>query len=204
MNCYFFGTFDPVHKGHIEISKQVKEKIGFDKVIFVPSYMPPHKIAKGITSFEHRLNMLKEAIGADCVIDIERKLSIPSYSYKTIQKLIEIDKTQKINFILGFDQFFTIENWKEPQILKELIRFIVIPRKFENGQVMSEKAFDYFKNKGYDFEIVDIDFLNVSSNKIRLNLKNNEDILELTTKEVKDYIERNGLYNTLARKKTFS
>ena len=44
MKCYFFGTFNPIHLGHIEIARQVKEKAGFEQIIFVPSYMPPHKI----------------------------------------------------------------------------------------------------------------------------------------------------------------
>ncbi len=198
MNCYFFGTFDPIHKGHIEISGQVKEKMNFDRVIFVPSYMPPHKLGSGITPFVHRYNMIKNALGAENVTDIEHTLNIPSYSYRTVQKLIEIDKTEKINFIIGYDQFFTLENWKEPQILKELLHFIVIPRKFKNGQTISEKTFEYFKNKGYSFDVIDIDFLDVSSNQVRKYVENKQDISNLTIKEVQNYIETNGLYNTMA------
>ncbi len=64
MNCYFFGTFNPVHKGHVEIAKQVKELLGFDRVIFVPAYMPPHKI-EGTANYIDRLNMAKLAVGVD-------------------------------------------------------------------------------------------------------------------------------------------
>ena len=201
MNCYFFGTFNPIHLGHIEISRRIKEKCGFDKVIFVPAYMPPHKI-EGVVSYVDRLEMAKIAAGADCVSDIELHLQVPSYTYRTAQKLCEIENTSKINFIIGYDQFFKLESWKEPEKIRQLLNFIVIPRHFQNGQTASLKAFEYFKNKGYDFEIVDIGFLDVSSEMIRKHLEQNQDITGLTTQEVKNYIERHQLYKTMAQRKS--
>ena len=201
MDCYFFGTFNPIHLGHIEISRRVKEIKGFDKVIFVPSYMPPHKI-EGLIPYQHRLEMAKLALGSSFVSDIESKLRVPSYTYRTIEHLYD-DNKERINFIIGYDQFFMLENWKEPEILKEKVNFIVIPRKFQNGQVMGDKAFEYFKNKGWSFEILKINFLDVSSSMIRKLLQNGEDITGLTTPEVKNYIENNRLYKTLAKEKSF-
>ena len=197
MNCYFFGTFNPIHKGHIEIARKVKMLGGFDNVIFVPSYIPPHKHDE-LISFSHRIEMVKLAMGNN-VSDIERKLPAPSYTYRTVQKLYEETK-EKVNFIIGYDQFFKIESWKEPDILKEKIRFIVIPRKFTNGQTMGDKAFEYFKNKGFDFKVLNIDFLDVSSNMIRDLVSKGEDIAGLTTPEVKKYIEDNRLYTKLAKR----
>ena len=199
MDCYFFGTFNPIHLGHIEIARRVKELGGFDKVIFVPSYIPPHKI-EGLAAYINRLEMVKLAVGEDCTLDIESKLKVPSYTYRTAEKLYEINNG-KINFIIGYDQFFKLESWKEPDKLKELINFVVIPRKFQNGQVLGNKAFEYFKNKGWTFQILNIDFLDVSSSMIRKLLENNEDITGLTTPEVKNYIERNRLYKNMAQEK---
>ncbi len=202
MKCYFFGTFNPIHKGHVEIARQVKDKLGFESVIFVPSYMPPHKTTSELESFTHRLKMVQLAAGEENTSDIEYRLKVPSYTYRTITKLFEENNNQKINFIIGYDQFFQIENWKEPEILKEKIHFIVIPRKFQNGQVLSLKAFEYLKNKGYDFEILNIDFLDVSSNMIRKYIEENQDITGLVTYEVKNYIENNRLYSKLAYRKS--
>lgn len=198
MKCYFFGTFNPIHKGHIEIARQVREKLGFESVIFVPSYMPPHKKISELESYTHRLKMVQLAIGEENTSDIEYRLKVPSYTYRTIEKLFEENDNKKVNFIIGYDQFFQIENWKEPEILKEKIHFIVIPRKFQNGQVLSSKAFEYLENKGYSFEILNIDFLDVSSNMIRKYIKENQDITGLVTYEVKNYIENNRLYSKLA------
>ena len=199
MECYFFGTFNPIHLGHIEIARKVKELANFNKVIFVPSYMPPHKI-EGLASYVDRLEMTKLAVGAENVSDIERYLKVPSYTYRTIEKLYEENGGQKINFIIGYDQFFKLESWKEPERLREMINFVVIPRKFQNGQVMSERAFEYFRNKGYSFQVLNINFLDVSSSMIRAMVEHNYDITGLTTSELRDYIERNNIYKGMARK----
>ena len=199
MECYFFGTFNPIHLGHVEIARKVKELAGFNRVIFVPSYMPPHKI-EGLASYAHRLEMAKLALGAENVSDIEHKLKVPSYTYRTIEKIYEENGGKKVNFIIGYDQFFKLESWREPEILREKIHFVVIPRKFQNGQVMSERAFDYFKNKGYSFEVLNINFLDVSSSMIRAMVEHNYDITGLTTSKVKEYIERNKLYKRMARR----
>lgn len=200
MNCYFFGTFNPIHKGHLEIAHQVREQLNFEHVIFVPAYMPPHKI-EGTASYLDRLNMTKIAVGEDFVSDIESKLRVPSYTYRTIEKLCEENNTERINFILGYDQFFKIETWKEPEILKEKIHFVVIPRHFMNGQTISPSALDYFKNKGYSFEVLKINFLDISSSMIRKYIENNLDITGLVNPEVKEYIEEHRLYKKLADRK---
>lgn len=190
MECYFFGTFNPIHLGHLEIARRVKELGGFKRVIFVPSYMPPHK-SEGLINFSHRYNMAALALGEENVLDIESKLKAPSYTYRTLEALGK----DKINFIIGYDQFFKLESWKEPEILKQKLRFVVIPRRFQNGQVMGQAAFEYFKKKGYDYTILNIDFLDVSSNMIRNYLKNKLDITGLVPREVKVYIEINRLYS---------
>ncbi len=201
MNCYFFGTFNPIHLGHIEIARRVKEEFGFGKIIFIPSYMPPHKF-NDLASFKDRFCMTQLAAGEENVSDIELKLPAPSYTYRTINHLCEVNKVDKINFLIGYDQFFKIESWREPQILKEKLNFIVYPRKFKNGQTLSEKAFDYLKNKGYGFKIIKMDFLDISSEMIRELVYKNKDITGLTTKEVREYIERNNLYKRLSKEKS--
>ncbi len=202
MKCYFFGSFNPIHLGHVEIARRIKEQFAFDDIIFVPSYIPPHK--HDLENYYHRLKMVELAVGAENTSDIESKLPIPSYTYRTIEKLKEINECDKINFIIGFDQFFKIESWKEPAKLKNDLNFIVIPRKFQNGQTINLRAFDYFKDRNYNFEIADINFLDVSSNMIRKYIASNQDITGLTTKEVKEYIENNRLYRNLAQSKSFS
>ena len=200
MICYFFGTFNPIHLGHIEIARRAKEIKGYEKIIFIPCYMPPHK-SEELENFQNRFEMVKIALGEENVSNIEYKLQVPSYTYRTIEKLYDENNRQKINFIIGYDQFFKIESWKEPEILRQKLNFIVIPRKFSNGQIMGAKAFEYFRNKNYSFEVLNIDFLDISSKMIRDYIKNKQDIAGLTTKEVREYIEKHRLYTPMAERK---
>ena len=187
MECYFFGTFNPPHKGHIELAKKVLDEFNFEKIIFVPSNVPPHK-SEFIEGF-HRFNMLKlieeEKIK---VSDIELKMDIPSYTYKTVEKLLGDNK--KLNFIIGFDAFKNIETWKNPEYLKEKLHFIVLKRRGDKKEEIEK-----LKLKGYDFIIADnIDMVDVSSTEIRKKIQNNENINNLIDGKVKRYIEENGLY----------
>ena len=56
------GTFNPIHIGHLILAEEVREKLGLDKIIFVPAYLPPHKDNSDIAPAQHRMNMVKLAI----------------------------------------------------------------------------------------------------------------------------------------------
>ena len=182
MNCHFFGTFNPVHTGHIKIAKSVKEQFSFERVIFVPTPSPPHKNSD-VASFSNRFEMLKLALGEENVSDIETKIEPPNYTYKTIEKL------GKCAFILGYDQFEKIESWKKPDYLKEMLEFIVIPRRGTK-----EIDFAHLREKGYNFKIVDFEPIDVSSTQIRERVKNGENIDGLVDKKVENYINEQRLY----------
>ena len=189
MKCYFFGTFNPLHNAHLEIAKKIKEQFIFDGVIFLSSYAPPHKIPD--TTPSDRLFMAQLGAGKKNVDDIEYFLPIPSYSYNTILELKKRDKTDKINFIMGYDSFIKIESWKNPQILKENVNFIIIPR--HCGDI-SDISFEHLKHKGWNYKIADINFMDISSNMIRNKVQNNEEITGLVPKKIEEYIYEHRLY----------
>lgn len=195
MKCYFFGTFNPIHKGHLDIARQIKEQYGFEAVIFVPAYCPPHKDTGNITP-EDRLKMVRLAAGRKNVTDAEFFLPIPSYSYRTVTELKKKDKTDKINFIIGYDAFSKIESWSHPETLKQNVNFIVIPRRFRG----SDNSFEHLKKRGWNFKIANIDFIDVSSNMIRNKIKNSQDISGLVDEKTQGYIYEHGLYKREAQK----
>lgn len=190
MECYYFGTFNPVHKGHIQTANDVLNKFGFTNVIFVPAFNPPHK--GNCAKASDRFNMLKliENEGLQ-VSDIEFNLPKPSFSYQTINELLKNKKEgEKINFIIGFDAFKNIEKWKNPEILKEKVHFIVLKRTGENREEIEK-----LKDRGYDFTITDnIDTIDVSSTDIREKIQQGASITGLVDEKVKRYIDENGLY----------
>ena len=191
--CVFQGTFNPIHKAHIKMAEYVAEHYNFDKIIFIPAYKPPHKDYDDKMSL-HRYNMVKLAIKnnpAFDISDIEYKSEEKSYSYLTIKKLYEIYPVEgKIKFIIGSDAFERIESWYETDKLKEIVDFLVFIR--ENS--FNKKKFNHLKAKGYNFEFVDMDFIDISSSKLKNLIKENKPTDDFITKEVDYYIRENGLY----------
>lgn len=177
--CIFPGTFNPIHDGHLKMATYALEKYNFEKIIFIPAYIPPHKEVEPKLA-EHRYNMVKLAIKGNSkfeISDIEYKNNEKSYSLVTVQKIIEQYRIKgRSNFIIGTDAFAKIESWYQADKLKELVHFIVFPRKGTSIEHLN----------GWDYELTDMDFVDISSTEIRNGIKNDT--------KVKGYIETNGLY----------
>lgn len=196
--CIFAGTFNPIHDGHLKMAEYALEKFDFEKIIFIPAYLPPHKEID-VKLAEHRYNMVKLAIQKNPrfeISDIEYKSggkyssSVSahtneeeeckrgkSYSLITVKKIIEqYCINGRLNFIIGTDAFAKIDTWYKAEELKELVHFIVFPRR---GDVIQDK-------EGWDYELTDMDYIDVSSTEIRNGLKSNT--------SVEGYIKENGLY----------
>ena len=189
--CIFSGTFNPIHKAHLKMAEYVLSNCGFDKIIFIPAYKPPHKSYDPNMS-QHRYNMVKLATQNNPrfeVSDIEFKSEGKSYSYLTALQLYKQYKIDgKIHFIIGTDAFEKIESWYESNKFKKIVDFIVFIR--ENEKV----NLDYFKEKGYNFEFTQMPFVDISSTELRNRIQNGLPISNLVTKEVEEYIYKNGLY----------
>lgn len=193
--CVFQGTFNPIHNAHMRVADFVMDKYGFDKLLFVPAYNPPHKEGIDISAL-HRFKMVELAIGNKLnveVSDIEYKRKGVSYTYLTICELLEIYKINaKINFIIGTDAFERIESWYEADKLKSLVHFIVFKR--END--FKEEKFEYLRKKGYDFSIEMLNFEDISSSLIREKVRKGESIGPYVNKKVEEYIKQNEIYRT--------
>lgn len=189
--CIFSGTFNPIHRAHLKMAEYVLENFGFDKIIFIPAYKPPHK-DYDTNMCTHRFNMVRLAIEYNPhfeISDIEYRHEGKSYSYLTALQLKKQYCTEdKINFIIGTDAFEKIESWYEAEKFKDLVDFIVFVR--ENKTV----NFDDLKEKGYSFEIARMPFIDISSTELRERIKEGKSISNLVTEEVEEYIYKNGLY----------
>lgn len=189
--CIFAGTFNPIHNAHLAMAQYALDNFGFDKILFIPAYKPPHKNYDDNMSM-HRLEMVKLATQYNPkfeVSDIEFKREGKSYTYLTILEIFkQIQKNDKISFIIGTDAFEKIETWYETDKLKKLIDFIVFIR--ENDTV----NLDYLKEKGYNFQFAQMNFIDISSTELRERIYNQKSIKDLVPKEVEEYIYKNGLY----------
>ena len=177
--CIFPGTFNPIHEGHLKMAQYVLKKYKFDKIIFIPSYIPPHKnIDKNLAN--HRFQMVKLLLNDNPqfeISDIEYTSEQKSYTLITINKIREMYGIEnRLNIIIGTDAFNKIETWFNFEKIKNIAHFIVFPR---IGFPLKEKI-------GWDYELVEADYFNISSTEIRNGIKKN--------KKLERYIKEHGLY----------
>ncbi len=195
-NCLYQGSFNPIHNAHIAVAKYAHEKFGFEKIIFIPAFKPPHKDLKNfdIDNAFHRLNMVELAIEDYPYFDvsaIEYTRNTLSYTYDTILRIRNYTKTQdKINFIIGTDAFIKIESWNQAEKLKELLHFILFVR--EDG--FDETPFTKLKEKGYDYTLMQMPFMDISSSEVRERVRQNKDICDIVPLKVAEYIKKNNVY----------
>ena len=189
--CLFGGTFDPPHIGHLLIAQTVCEAENFDKILFMPAYSPAHK--NGITSIDHRTNMVKIAIKDNpkfeySDVDVIRKGT--SYS---IDSIIDIKKKLKVEkdelyYLIGSDSLIDLKNWKKPrEILKEAKVIVAIRPGFRPSDI------PHWILK--DVHFANIPRFELSSSKIRSRWVEDLTIRYMVTLPIWDYINKNNLYS---------
>ena len=180
------GTFNPVHTGHLILAEEAREKLGLDKVIFVPAFLPPHKDNGDITSAADRLKMVKLAIKDNWYFsfsDTEIKRAGRSYTIDTIRELKEKYTDDELYFVIGSDLLRYLEEWKDLNQILEMVRFIVATRP---GYPL-EKIPSYIKTMA-------IRAVDISAFEIREAIKENKSFRYLVPERVYKYITKKGLY----------
>ena len=133
----FGGTFNPIHIGHLRLVEDICEEFNLDKVVFIPTNIPPHKKMKEEISPEHRIRMVKAAIKDNCRFmsdDIELKRGGISYTIETVNYVYEnYGFEKKPFFILGSDLMDEISTWRQIELLAAKLHFIVMMRAGSTG-----------------------------------------------------------------------
>lgn len=194
----YFGSFNPIHYGHINIAIYCLEHIKLDDIYFVVSPQNPFKDKKVLADFNHRFNMTQlvchEYDDLFFATDIENTLDYPSYTANTLRELMKINKESEYYLILGSDNFLDLDKWKDTYYIK-CFPMVVIPRfdKMEEIESFKEKL---LKENGNDNIIIAKDFkpMNISSTMIRDKISKLEDYSNLTPKYIMNYIKQNNLY----------
>ncbi|MFC1607605.1 nicotinate-nucleotide adenylyltransferase [Candidatus Latescibacterota bacterium] len=181
----FGGTFDPIHLGHLIIAQSVCETLSLDTVVFIPSARPPHKDADIMFSPETRYTMIEHAImGNDSfrVSDIEMKRSGPSFTIDTIRELKSTaDHDSEFLFIVGKDNLFEIDKWKEPESIIDECRIIVADRPGSFDRAIPE----WLSGK---VETVQAPLIDISSSDIRRRIREGSCIRYLVPEPVERFI----------------
>lgn len=191
----FGGTFNPVHNGHMHLAQQFSARIGFDRIIFIPTHVPPHKQAPELASAPHRLNMCRLAAreyGYE-VSDIEINREGPSYTADTLAQMKGMYPNDELYLITGADMFLTIQNWRNPRQIFTLATVCAAPRSQRGYKELLTHAKE-LESFGAHSIIENIEYLPVSSTMVRAAVKAGESIADLVPHSVADYIEQNKLY----------
>jgi nicotinate-nucleotide adenylyltransferase len=125
------GTFNPIHLAHLRIAEEVRDRLGLERVIFIPASRPPHKEREDYLSFEHRLAMVKLAIGdnpAFTASSLEQELGGTSYSVHTLTELRTLYPGDELYFIIGSDSFRDIASWYRYDEIFSLCNLAVVER----------------------------------------------------------------------------
>lgn len=206
----FGGTFNPIHYGHLRGAEEVRESFELDKVIFIPSGVPPLKNSDVIEGV-HRLRMTELAIKDNPyfeVSDYEIKIKEPSYTVNTVAYLKKLYWRDTLLFIIGVDSFFELPLWYKPEELLKMIDFIVMSRpgieeiehKLENfGFIESKESENIFKIKNSDKRVyyAKISPFWISSTILRDMIRKNKSVRYLLPDIVIKYLENNKLYRSI-------
>ncbi|MCM1266452.1 MAG: nicotinate-nucleotide adenylyltransferase [Bacteroidales bacterium] len=195
------GTFDPIHNGHLMIAGRAREQFLLEKVLFLPSGVPYMKDRQEISPVEIRCEMTALAI-ADTPAFALSKLEVEdaargknTYTYETLQKLRKIDSDADYFFILGADNLFAIESWKNPALIFENCTLLAAVRNDEEKSLERQTA--YLREKYHArIEILEFTGMDISSTQIRERLRRGESVSGLMPVAVETYIRQNRLYQT--------
>lgn len=183
----FGGTFDPIHLGHLICAQYVFEKRNLEKIKFIPCKISPHKTNVSSTESLHRLEMIKLAIADIPYFDYsDFEINKEGISYSVDTLLHFKNKYENLEFIIGEDNFPSLDTWKQPEKIIELSTIIVLLR---NISVTPNKN-KYAKSVVY----LNSPIIDINATDIRDRIKNNRPINFFISEKVRQYIYSNNLY----------
>lgn len=191
----FGGAFNPVHKGHLDLAYSYYDELKLDKLIFIPTAIPPHKANEYLVSGTDRINMLKLALKDTpfeiSTIEFERKTK--SYTFDTLNLLKKEYPNDTFFLIIGADQFLSFDKWYRYKDILEMATLCTCARESDAER---QSIVEFSKKLGISdsFHLSSKKVIKVSSSEIRERIKNKQDISHLVLPSVQAYIKENKLY----------
>lgn len=183
----YFGSFNPIHTGHLIIANHILNETGIEKVWLVVSPQNPFKTENSLLNEYHRLHLAKLAIGDDNRIkasDIEFGLPKPSYTVTTLAYLKEKYPEHEFYLIMGSDSFQNFHKWKNADVIARDYGIFVYRRPgFEPDCPLETKV-----------TVLDAPLLQLSATQIRQNIREGKSIRYMVPESVREEIEKGGYY----------
>lgn len=184
----YFGSFNPIHIGHLAIANFMIEFTDLDQLWFVVSPQNPLKEKRSLLKDYHRLEMVRLAVEDDDrfrASDIEFKLPTPSYTIDTLTYLEEKYPGKEFQLVMGADGLKTFHKWKHADLLEQKYHRLIYPRPGEPKELSSE-----IKNA----TLVDAPHMEISSSFIRRALSEGKDVRHLVPAKAYQYMREMHFY----------
>lgn len=211
----FGGTFNPVHVGHLRAAEEVAEQLGLERMVFVPSAVPPHKGRRDgatIAPADRRLAWVRAAVADNPrfevdPLEIERGGS--SYSVDTLRAFHARRTAEPPVFVIGCDAFVEIGEWREPEALFALAHFAVmtrppggdgtlrdwLPKPLADAvELDADGRTGRHREAGTWLRLMEISALDVSASDIRRRLREGRSVRYLLPETVRRAVEQSGVY----------
>ena len=185
----YFGSFNPIHVGHLIIANHIAYNTELDEVWFIVSPQNPFKETSSLLNEQHRYSLVKIAIEDEKKLkasNVEFLMPKPSYTIDTLMYLSEKFKKHAFTLIIGSDSYLNFEKWKN---FKQIIinhNILIYPR----------LSFTIKKNLPATVKIINAPLIEISSTQIRKNIKDKKSIRYLITDKVMEEIELKGYYKS--------
>ncbi|MEZ4891123.1 MAG: nicotinate (nicotinamide) nucleotide adenylyltransferase [Crocinitomicaceae bacterium] len=190
----YFGSFNPIHVGHLIIANHMVENTDLDQVWFVVSPHNPFKEKKSLLADHHRLALVKEAIDDNPKLrasDVEFHLEQPNYTVKTLMVLKENYPSHTFVLLMGEDNLASFHKWKNYEYILEHYQLFVYPRVHSEELTVAENNIATHPSVTL---LKDVPIMNISSTFIRNGIKNGKDVRYLLTPPVAQYVDEMGFY----------
>lgn len=183
----YFGSFNPIHHGHLIIANHILNSTELEKVWFVVSPHNPFKANHTLLNEYDRLHLVRVAVEDDTRIkasDIEFSLPRPSYTINTLTYLAEKYPEHQFSIIMGSDSFQNLHKWKNFEVIIRRAPIYVYRR----------AGFEIDNAVGAQLQIVDAPLLQISATQIRELVRQGKSIRYMVPPQVREEIEKSGYY----------
>jgi nicotinate-nucleotide adenylyltransferase len=192
----FGGTFDPPHLGHLILASEAYNQLRLDRLLWILTPEPPHKLKREITPLQHRLDMLYAAISDDpsfelCTVDIERPG--PHYAIDTVRILQQQQPGEAFIYLMGGDSLIDLHTWRNHLELVEIISSLgVMVRIGEEINLVDLES----KTPGLSTKVqfINAPRIGISASDIRQRIANGLPFRYLVPSEVYKLIRDRGFY----------
>ena len=188
----YFGTFDPIHRGHINIVNFLIDNCLVEKVWFVVTPENPDKISNNLTDFIHRYEMVKIEVKDNnnlLASDVELKLERPNYTINSLRYISNAFPDNNFSLIIGEDNFVNFKKWKDYKEIMNNFKIYVYPRKTRLKRDMKLLMSN-------NIEMIEAPLIDLSSTNIRNIVNDKNYAKQFISDSIYKYITTNNLYKS--------